>query len=83
MIRIPSDSLPSAPTLYIEKTRVFGCSTKWSDKREDAKRALARDHRDKVKGAKELHSAGMSRKEIAKEIGTTAKAVKKWLTKKK
>jgi thiol-disulfide isomerase/thioredoxin len=23
----------------VEKTRVFGCSTKWSDKREDAKRA--------------------------------------------
>ncbi len=26
----------------VEKTRVFGCSTKWSDKREDAKKSLAK-----------------------------------------
>jgi peroxiredoxin len=26
----------------VETTRIFGCSTKWSDKREDAKRALER-----------------------------------------
>jgi thiol-disulfide isomerase/thioredoxin len=26
----------------VEKTRTFGCSTKWSDKREDARRSLAK-----------------------------------------
>src|SRR5205814_3125423 len=26
----------------VEKTRVFGCSTKWADKREDARKALER-----------------------------------------
>src|SRR5207244_6572236 len=31
------------------KTRVFGCSTKWADKREDAKRSLEKWDREPVK----------------------------------
>jgi peroxiredoxin len=32
----------------VEKTRVFGCSTKWSDKREDARRAREKWDREPV-----------------------------------
>lgn len=33
----------------VEKTRVFGCSTKWSDKREDARKSLDRWDAEPVK----------------------------------
>jgi peroxiredoxin len=33
----------------VEKTRVFGCSTKWADKREDARRSLEKWDREEVK----------------------------------
>jgi peroxiredoxin len=33
----------------VEKTRVFGCSTKWADKREDARKALEKWDREPVK----------------------------------
>lgn len=36
------DALLAGKPVAVEKTRVFGCSTKWSDKREDAKQSLAR-----------------------------------------
>jgi peroxiredoxin len=36
------DALLAGKPVPLEQTRVFGCSTKWSDKREDAQRALAR-----------------------------------------
>jgi peroxiredoxin len=36
------DALLAGTPVPVEKTKVFGCSTKWSDKREDAKRAVAR-----------------------------------------
>jgi peroxiredoxin len=35
------DSLLSGKPVPVEKTRVFGCSTKWAEKKEDAKKALA------------------------------------------
>jgi peroxiredoxin len=34
------DALLAGRPVPVEKTRVFGCSTKWSEKREDAKRSL-------------------------------------------
>lgn len=34
------DALLAGKPVPVEKTRVFGCSTKWSDKRQDAKRSL-------------------------------------------
>src|SRR5262249_32879283 len=36
------DALLAGKPVPVATTRVFGCSTKWSDKREDAKRSLAR-----------------------------------------
>lgn len=32
----------------VERTRIFGCSTKWSDKREDARQAIARWNQEPV-----------------------------------
>jgi peroxiredoxin len=43
-----------------EKTRVFGCSTKWADKRADAKRALARWDAEPVT-LEPLDEAGLAR----------------------
>lgn len=44
----------------VEKTRVFGCSTKWSDKREDAKRAREKWDREPVTLG-EIDDAGVAR----------------------
>jgi peroxiredoxin len=44
----------------VEKTRVFGCSTKWSDKREDAKRALEQWDKEPVK-LDEIDDAGVAK----------------------
>jgi peroxiredoxin len=44
----------------VEKTRVFGCSTKWSDKREDARRALERWDKEPVK-IDEIDEAGVAK----------------------
>jgi thiol-disulfide isomerase/thioredoxin len=43
----------------VAKTRVFGCSTKWADKREDARQALARWDAESVK-LERLDKAGVS-----------------------
>ncbi len=44
----------------VEKTRVFGCSTKWSDKREDARVSLEKWDQEKV-ALESLDEAGVSR----------------------
>src|SRR5919201_3849593 len=36
------DALLSGRPVPVEQTRVFGCSTKWSDKRADAERSVAK-----------------------------------------
>src|SRR5205807_1137920 len=36
------DALLKGKPVPVEKTRVFGCSTKWAEKQEDAKQALAK-----------------------------------------
>src|SRR5713226_4954099 len=36
------DALLAGKPVPVEKTRVFGCSTKWAEKQEDAKQALAK-----------------------------------------
>jgi peroxiredoxin len=36
------EALLASKPVPVEKTRVFGCSTKWSDKREDARKSLAK-----------------------------------------
>src|SRR3954452_15543529 len=42
------DALLAGKPVPVEKTRVFGCSTKWSDKREDAKKSLEKWDQEKV-----------------------------------
>ncbi len=41
-LRNAIDALLTGKNVPVEKTRVFGCSTKWSDKRDDAKKSLAK-----------------------------------------
>ena len=47
--RIALDALLAGEEVPVKTTRVFGCSTKWSDKREDAKRAMERWEAEPVK----------------------------------
>jgi peroxiredoxin len=42
------ENLLAGNPVAVDKTRVFGCSTKWADKREDAKRALAKWDKEPV-----------------------------------
>jgi peroxiredoxin len=42
------DALLVGKPVPVEKTRVFGCSTKWSEKREDAKKSLEKWDQEKV-----------------------------------
>ncbi|MBW3598472.1 MAG: thioredoxin family protein, partial [Planctomycetes bacterium] len=55
------DALLAGKPVPVAKTRVFGCSTKWSDKREDARRSIEKWNAEPVElkliGAKELHEA--------------------------
>jgi thiol-disulfide isomerase/thioredoxin len=43
------EALLAGKPVPVAKTRVFGCSTKWADKREDARRALERWDREPVR----------------------------------
>lgn len=43
------EALLADKAVAVETTKVFGCSTKWSDKREDAKRSLAKWDAEPVK----------------------------------
>jgi peroxiredoxin len=54
------DALLAGQPVPVEKTRVFGCSTKWSDKREDAKRSLARWDQEPVELG-EIDTAGVAK----------------------
>jgi peroxiredoxin len=36
------DAMLAGKPVPVEKTKVFGCSTKWADKRDDAKKAMAK-----------------------------------------
>ena len=42
------DALLEGRPVKVEKTRVFGCSTKWADKRADAERSLAKWDKEPV-----------------------------------
>jgi thiol-disulfide isomerase/thioredoxin len=54
------EALLAGKPVPVETTRVFGCSTKWSDKREDAKRSLARWDKESVK-LDEIDDAGVAK----------------------
>lgn len=42
------DALLAGEPVPVERTRVFGCSTKWSDKREDARKAIEKWNQEPV-----------------------------------
>jgi peroxiredoxin len=60
-----------------ETTRVFGCSTKWADKREDARRALARWDAEPVR-VEPLGEAALSK--LARNDGKNLVLVNVWAT---
>lgn len=54
------DALLAGKPVPVETTRVFGCSTKWADKQEDASRSLARWDAEPVK-LEEIDDAAASK----------------------
>ncbi|MEX2174729.1 MAG: redoxin domain-containing protein [Pirellulaceae bacterium] len=54
------DALLAGQPVPVEKTRTFGCSTKWSDKRDEAKASLARWNAEPVELAG-LDEAGVAK----------------------
>jgi peroxiredoxin len=71
------DALLAGKPVPVEKTRVFGCSTKWASKREDAKRALARWDAEPVSVTK-LDEAGIAK--LARNEGKKLLLVNLWAT---
>lgn len=73
------DALLAGKAPPVEKTNVFGCSTKWSDKRADAKRSLAEWDKEAVKLEK-IDAAGV--KKLAANDGEKPKLrlVNVWAT---
>ena len=61
----------------VETTRVFGCSTKWADKREDAKKSLEKWDKEPVT-LETLDEAGVAK--LAKNEGDKLLLVNVWAT---
>ena len=61
----------------VETTRVFGCSTKWADKREDAKKSLEKWDKEPV-SLETLDEAGVAK--LAKNEGDKLLLVNVWAT---
>jgi peroxiredoxin len=71
------EALLAGKPVPVAQTRVFGCSTKWADKREDAKRALAKWDAEAVKLEK-LDEAGVAK--LARNDGKKLLLVNLWAT---
>jgi peroxiredoxin len=71
------DALLAGKPVPVEKTRVFGCSTKWSDKREDAKTSLAKWDQEPVELAT-IDEAGVAK--LAKNETDKLLVVNVWAT---
>jgi thiol-disulfide isomerase/thioredoxin len=71
------DALLAGKPVPAEKTRVFGCSTKWSDKREDAKKSLAKWDQEPVELAT-IDEAGATK--LAKNESGKLLVVNVWAT---
>jgi peroxiredoxin len=54
------DALLAGKPVRVEKTRTFGCSTKWSEKRADAKAAIEKWNKEPVK-LEELDEDGLTK----------------------
>jgi peroxiredoxin len=71
------DALLAGRPVPVEKTRVFGCSTKWSDKREDATKSLEKWDQEPVE-LKLLDEAGL--KELAANDTENYRLINVWAT---
>ena len=69
------DALLSGRRVPVEKTRTFGCSTKWSDKRESAQQALARWNEEPVT-LKKIDAAGV--RELAQNKSDKYRLINVW-----
>jgi peroxiredoxin len=69
------DALLAGKPVPVERTRVFGCSTKWADKRADAKKALEKWDREPV-ALESLDEAGVAR--LARNEGDKLLLVNVW-----
>ena len=69
------EALLSGRRVPVEKTRTFGCSTKWSDKRESAQQALARWNEEPVT-LKKIDAAGA--RELAQNKSDKYRLVNVW-----
>lgn len=71
------DALLAGKPVPVEKTRTFGCSTKWSDKRADAAASLAKWDQEEVK-IQPLDEAGIAK--LAKNETDKLLVVNVWAT---
>ena len=71
------DALLAGKVVPVEKTRVFGCSTKWAEKGEDAKKWLAKADAEPVE-LKEIDEAGL--KALVKNDSQKLLLVNLWAT---
>ena len=71
------DALLAGRPVPVEKTRVFGCSTKWADKRDDARRAVERWDAEPVT-LTEINDAGIAK--LAKNDTKKLLLINVWAT---
>jgi peroxiredoxin len=71
------DALLAGRPVPVETTRVFGCSTKWADKREDARKSLERWDREPVT-LQTIDEVGVAK--LAKNEGDKLLVVNVWAT---
>ena len=71
------DAVLAGKPVPVEKTRVFGCSTKWSDKREDARKSLAKWDEEKVE-ISSIDEAGVAK--LAKNETDKLLLISVWAT---
>jgi peroxiredoxin len=71
------DAVLAGKPVPVETTRVFGCSTKWADKRDDARKSLEKWDREPVT-LEAIDEAGVAR--LAKNDGPKLLLVNVWAT---
>jgi len=71
------DALLAGKPVPVEKTRVFGCSTKWSEKREDARKSLEKWDEERVE-LSSIDEAGVAK--LAKNETDKLLLINVWAT---
>jgi len=71
------EALLAGKQVPVEKTRVFGCSTKWSDKREDARRSIEKWDAEAV-DLKPIDAEAVAR--LAKNDSKKLRLINVWAT---